>query len=79
MINAYVLVVVNPGFSNKAVNEINKIDEAIKTSVIAGDYDIIVRVSVNGLDQLHKVTNMIQKINGIKKTVTSVIAKELTL
>lgn len=79
MINAYILVVVHPGYSNKVVNEIGKIGEATKTSIIAGYYDIIIRVSVNELDHLYKVTTRIQKISGIKKTVTSVIAKELTL
>jgi len=50
-----------------------------KISVIAGEYDIVVRVHVKNLEKLLEVTNEIQMINGVKKTTTQVIEKEITL
>jgi DNA-binding Lrp family transcriptional regulator len=79
MIDAYILVVMQPGFTYDAVDKIIKIDEVTKTSVIAGDFDIIIRISIKDLNQLHTIIQRIQKIQGIKKTITSLIEKELLL
>ncbi len=68
-----------PGSSEKAINEMRKIDNVEKISVIAGDFDIVVRVRVKSLDKLLKVTDEIQMINGIRKTTTQVIEKEIAL
>ena len=79
MINAYILINMEPGDSDKAINEMRKIENVAKISVVAGEYDIVVRVQVKSLDQLLKVTNKIQMINGIIKTTTQVIEKEIAL
>lgn len=79
MINAYILISMEPGSSEKAINEMRKIDNVEKISVIAGDFDIVVRVRVKSLDKLLKVTDEIQMINGIRKTTTQVIEKEIAL
>lgn len=79
MINAYILVAMQPGYSNHVVDEIIKIDEVMRTSVIAGDFDIVVRVAVANLDQLHQTSTKIQQLHGVKNTVTCVIEKELVL
>jgi DNA-binding Lrp family transcriptional regulator len=48
-------------------------------AVVAGDYDIIARGSVENLEQLMEITDKIQLIDGIKRTTTLVIEKEIAL
>lgn len=79
MINAYILISMRPGNSEKAISEMRKIDNIAKISVVAGDYDIVVRVQVESLEDLLIVTDKIQMIHGVKKTTTQVIEKELSL
>ncbi|MBS3748716.1 MAG: Lrp/AsnC ligand binding domain-containing protein [Candidatus Thermoplasmatota archaeon] len=68
-----------PGDSEKAIAAMRKIEKIAKISVVAGDYDIVVRVQVDSLEDLLKVTDKIQMIPGVKKTTTQVIEKELSL
>ena len=68
-----------PGDSEKAIAAMRKIEKIAKISVVAGDYDIVVRVQVDSLEDLLKVTDKIQMIQGVKKTTTQVIEKELSL
>jgi DNA-binding Lrp family transcriptional regulator len=68
-----------PGYSNEAIREIKKIENVEKISIVAGEYDIVVRVHVKNLERLLKVTDKIQLIKGVRKTTTQVIEKELAL
>ena len=68
-----------PGYADKTIKEMRKIENVEKISVVAGEFDIIVRVHIKTLEKLLKVTNQIQKIDGVKKTTTQVIEKELAL
>jgi len=79
MINAYILIDMKPGNSDKAISEMRKISDIAKISVVAGEYDIVVRAQVKSLDKLLKVTDKIQMIKGVSKTTTQVIEKEITL
>jgi DNA-binding Lrp family transcriptional regulator len=79
MINAYILITMQPGDSNKAIEAMRKIENVTKISVVAGEYDIVVRVQVKSLEKLLKVTNDVQMIDSVKKTTTQVIEKEITL
>jgi len=79
MINAYILITMRPGYADKTIKEMRKIENVEKISVVAGEFDIIVRVHIKTLEKLLKVTNQIQKIDGVKKTTTQVIEKELAL
>ena len=79
MINAYILLMMQTGSSEKAISEMRKIENVEKISVVAGEYDIVVRVRVKSLEYLLKVTNKLQMINGVKKTTTQVIEKEISL
>lgn len=67
------------GNSEKAISEMRKIENVEKISVVAGEYDIVIRVHVKNLEKLLTVTNKIQMINGVKKTTTQVIEKEISL
>jgi DNA-binding Lrp family transcriptional regulator len=79
MISAYILINLQPGNTENVITEIRKIENIQKVSVVAGEYDIVVRVQVKSLDKLLKVTDKIQMINGVKKTTTQVIEKEIAL
>ena len=79
MISAYILISIRPGSSDKAIKEMRKIKNIAKISVVAGDYDIVVRVQVKSLENLLKVTDKIHMVDGIKKTTTQVIEKEIAL
>jgi len=68
-----------PGNTDKAITEMRKVENIEKISVVAGEYDIVVRVHVKHLENLLKVTEKIQMIDGVKKTTTQVIEKELAL
>ena len=79
MINAYILIEMEPGDSDQTIEDMRKIENIAKISVVAGEFDIVVRVHVKTLENLLKVTNKIQKIKGVKKTTTQVIEKEISL
>ena len=78
MISAYILIDMEPGNSDKAIAKMRKIENIAKISIVAGEYDIVVRVQVKSLDNLLKVTDKIQMISGVSKTTTQVIEKEIT-
>jgi DNA-binding Lrp family transcriptional regulator len=79
MITAYILLNIEPGKSNTAIKEMTKIENIMKISVVAGEFDIVVRVQVKNLENLLKVTDKIQMIKGVKKTTTQIIEKEISL
>ena len=67
------------GNSDAALKEMRKLEKVEKISVVAGEYDVVVRVRVDDLEQLLEVTNDIQMIEGVTKTTTQVIEKEIAL
>ena len=79
MISAYILVHISPGNTEKIISEIRKIENIVKISVVAGEFDIVVRVQIRSLEKLLKVTDKIQMIKGVNKTTTQVIEKEIAL
>ncbi len=79
MVTAYILTILKPGTSEKAIQEMRKINHVEKISVVAGEYDIVVRVQVDTLEELLDVTNKIQMIEGVEKTTTQIIEKEIAL
>ena len=66
-------------FSDNVAKELTKMENITKISVIAGAYNIVVRVDVETIGNLNKVTNKIQSIRGIINTDTHVIEKEISL
>ena len=79
MITAYILINQKPGDSDRIIKEMRKIENVEKISVVAGEYDIIVRVGIKSLDKLLKITNKIQMIDGVEETTTQIIEKEIAL
>ena len=79
MIKAYILLNMNYRNLKKALEEMGNIKQIEKISVIAGQYDVIVRVVIESLEELLEITNTIQMINGVEKTTTQIIEKEIIL
>jgi DNA-binding Lrp family transcriptional regulator len=77
MLKAYILTEMQPGDYNKAIKEMRKIENIRKISIVAGEYDIIVRAEVGHIRELLKLTNKLQSISGVNKTSTQVIEKEV--
>jgi len=68
-----------PGKSDKAIAEMRKINNVEKISIVAGEFDIVIRVRVEDLEDLLTVTNDIHLIRGVQKTTTQIIEKEIAL
>ena len=68
-----------PGNSDRVIKEMRKIQNVKKISVVAGEFDIVVRVEVEDLENLLTVTDKIHQIKGVSKTTTQVIEKEISL
>ena len=52
MIYSYILIRMQPGNTEKAITDMRKIENVETISVVAGDYDIIVRVRDKTLENL---------------------------
>ena len=79
MISAYILISMHPGKSDKAIKEMRQIENIAKISIIAGEYDIVVRAQVKNLEDLLSVTDKLHMVEGVAKTTTQIIEKEITL
>lgn len=79
MIKAYILIRTYVGKLEHALTEMKKIGNIESITAVAGDYDIIAKVCVDTLEDLMELTDKIQLVDGIKRTTTSVIEKEITL
>ena len=79
LINAYVLVAMQPGNLDNAFKKMSKTENVENTSVVAGEYDMVVRVKVKTLENLHEVTDKIRMMEGVEKTITHVVEKEIAL
>ncbi|HUT00287.1 MAG TPA: Lrp/AsnC ligand binding domain-containing protein [Candidatus Thermoplasmatota archaeon] len=79
MISAYILITMLPGKTDKAIKDMRQLGNVAKISIIAGEYDIVVRAQVKNLEELLNVTDKIQMIEGVTKTTTQIIEKEISL
>ena len=74
MIQAYVLLTVEPGEEDSVLNELAKIKGVEKSYFSYGVYDIISIVKVESLEILKTLsTNKIRSINQVKSTLTLII------
>ena len=78
-IQAYIMTNMYPGVYTKALTEMKKIKNIEKISIVTGDYNIVVKVNVKNLEQLHRLTSQLHKISGVEKTYTQVIEKNVNL
>ena len=79
MIKAYILISMKPGKLDHAINQMKKIFYIKKISIVAGQFDIVIRVETKDLEELLSLTNKIQMIREVEKTITQIIEKEIVL
>ncbi len=73
---AYILVSVELGKTKEVLAKLKQIPNVTSVAVITGEYDIIVRVETDTMDEMYNRTQEIHLIEGILETTTSIIQKE---
>ncbi|MHA1219571.1 MAG: Lrp/AsnC family transcriptional regulator [Candidatus Heimdallarchaeaceae archaeon] len=77
-VSAYIFFIVDLGKTQEVVNALREIPNIVNVAVVTGEYDIVVKILVENLEELfHVTTEKIHMIEGISETQTSVIEKEI--
>ena len=79
VIKAYIMILVYVGKLEEVLQGLREIENIESIAVTAGDYDVIVKVAVESLEELMETTDRIQMVGNIKRTTTTVIEKEITV
>lgn len=75
-VHAYILMDVELGKTDEIVESIRKIDEVTNVAVTTGNYDVVVLLETDSLEELYEITvQKIHRIPGIKETQTAVVEK----
>ena len=79
-VRAYVLMTVEIGKTDDVVEELRHIDEAVRIAVTTGEFDIVILVEVDSLEELYNITvRKMHKIPGIAETTTAVVEKMISI
>ena len=74
---AYVLVTMKSGSEKDVLKKVSSFDEAIEVDLLYGEYDAIVKVSVEELSQLDKfLTDKLRALPDIFLTTTMIVSKQ---
>jgi DNA-binding Lrp family transcriptional regulator len=73
---AYILITVKLGFTDDVITKLKTIPGITSVAVITGEYDVIVRLETDSLEEMHDRTLDIHVIDGIYETTTSIIQVE---
>lgn len=73
---AYILVTVQLGKTNEVLAKLKQIPNVTSVAVITGEYDVIIRVETDTMDEMYNRTQEIHLIDGVMETMTSMIQKE---
>ena len=76
MIGAYILVIARTGCIPPVMEKLSCMDRVSNVALVAGRYDIIVRVDAPDMASIAGITDAIHATGGIEKTVTHVISSE---
>lgn len=79
MISAIILVNVKIGYIEHVLKELRKVPNVKWISATAGLYDLIIRVEVETPEDLFDLTSEIHKVEGIERTNTHVVEKEISV
>ena len=79
MIKIYVMIIVLPGEMKKVIEELRRLEHVESIAAITGEYDIIVRASLETLDELADLTDKMNEIKGIKRTHTHIVEREISV
>ena len=79
-VQAYILMTVEIGKTDEVLNDLRKIEEAVRVSVTTGEFDIVSLIEVEDLEALYEITvNRIHKIPGIHETTTAIVEKMISI
>ena len=70
MIDAYILIQTALTKEAQVAQELAQIPGVIRAVVVAGPYDVVVRVTAPDLDSLGELTGRIQAADGLVRTLT---------
>lgn len=76
-IHAYIFVHTHDGNVLQILENAKNLKHITSAAAVSGDSNIIVKVRVQTLDQLMKITDKLQLIHGIHQTATHIIEKEV--
>ncbi len=78
MKKALVLIKVEPGKEESVFNEMTKKNFVIDAKIVFGDYDVVTTITYEKEQDLESlILNNIGSIDGVKSTMTLIIAKEM--
>jgi anthranilate phosphoribosyltransferase len=73
---SYVLVTLNPGREKNMLQKVSCFKEVTKVSMTYGEYDALVQVNTESLDQLNEfLTDKLRVLPDIFQTATLIVAK----
>jgi DNA-binding Lrp family transcriptional regulator len=73
---AYVLVTLNPGTEKNILEKVSHLDEVTRVSMMYGEYDAIIKVCTENLEQLNYfLTDKLRVLPDIFQTATLIVAK----
>ncbi|MBN1329021.1 MAG: Lrp/AsnC ligand binding domain-containing protein [Candidatus Heimdallarchaeota archaeon] len=75
-VKAYIMLSIKLGKTNEVLAKLKQIPNVTSVAVITGEFDIIVRVETETMDEMYNRTQEIHLIEGILETNTSIIQKE---
>jgi len=74
---AYILVTLKSGAERNVCKKVSSFEEVVQVDELYGEYDAIVKVSVEDLSQLDKfLTDKLRALPDIFLTTTMIVAKE---
>jgi len=74
MASCYVLVNVDPGYEDKVLNAVRKVEQVKDCHRVYGVYDMIVKVESGSMDSLKEiVTWKIRRLEGVRSTLTAIV------
>lgn len=75
---AFILMQVEVGYVEDVMDELSSMGEVQFVASTAGDYDLILRIATEGLEDQHEfVTNALHGFDGVESTETHIIAKKI--
>ena len=79
MIGIYLMIITRPGEIRGVIAELKELEHLDNIAIISGEYDIVVKASLDSMDGVADLTERINLIKGIKRTHTHIVERELAL
>jgi DNA-binding Lrp family transcriptional regulator len=71
MVISYILINTTPSMEHQVYDELKKVESVIEVHPLFGEYDLLVKVNIDNLDNLSDlILEKIRKIDGVDDTKT---------